>query len=87
MADEPKGARGLLDRSQNREEKGGKERDEKKVLHSSKHRSLAGTGMPTNEVTETAKQKGDVTEERRKKDAGGADNEGMTLPCRTGRSV
>lgn len=52
--------KGLLDPSQNRagEEKGGKEWDKKKVLPSSKHRSLAEAHMPTNEVTAMVKQKG-----------------------------
>lgn len=62
--------KGLLDPSQNRagEEKGGKEWDKKKVLPSSKHRSLAEAHMPTNEVTAMVKQKGDVMESGKKEE-------------------
>lgn len=57
----------MLDPSQNRvgEEKGGKEWDKKKILPSSKHRSLAEAHMPTNEVTAMVKQK-DVMESGKK---------------------
>ncbi len=51
MADEPKAQElvGSLPK-QSWRRKGGKEWDKKKVLPSSKHRSLAETGMPLNEV-------------------------------------
>lgn len=70
MADEPKAQElvGSLPK-QSRRRKGGKEWDKKKVLPSTKHRSLAETGMPTNGVMAIVKQKEDVME-RRKKDAG-----------------
>lgn len=62
--------------------KGGKEWVERrKVLPSSKHRSLADTGMPTNEAMAVVRQKEDVMERRRKEEEREADNEGMTVPC------
>lgn len=69
MADEPKAQElvGSLPK-QSWRRKGDKEWDKKKVLPSSKHRSLAETGMPTNEVMAMGKKE-DVMESR-KKDAG-----------------
>lgn len=76
MADEPKAQElvGSLPKQSSRR-KGGKEWDKKKVLPSSKHCSLAETGMPPNEVIariagkKKKKKKEDVMESR-KKDAG-----------------
>ncbi len=67
--DEPKAQElvGLLPK-QSWRRKGGKEWDKKKVLPSSKHRSLADTGTPTNKVLAMAKQKEDVMESKKKEE-------------------
>lgn len=68
MADEPKAQElvGSLPKQRWRR-KGGEEWDKKKVLPSSKHPSLAETGMPPNEVIERmAKKEKNVMESGKK---------------------
>lgn len=89
MADEPKAQElvGSLPK-QSWRRNGDKEWDKKKVLPSSKHCSLAETGMQPNEViARMVWGKKRRCREKQEERHRAADNDGMTVPCRIGRSI